>query len=147
MGIFARGKVWYYLFYVDGKRYSKSTKTANRHEAKRVAARAFVAVAGPELPISLQRSRVFNPTRVYLLKAGPNYKIGIAASVERRATDLQTGCPFPVEIIGQWAHGEVRKIERQLHEMFGHKKIRGEWFSLSDRDVDDIREYFKRKGC
>lgn len=43
MSVFRRHKVWYYLFYVSGKRYRGSTKTENRKEAQRIEARARVA--------------------------------------------------------------------------------------------------------
>jgi integrase len=43
MSLYQRHKVWYYLFYVNGKRYRGSTKTENRKEAQRIEARARVA--------------------------------------------------------------------------------------------------------
>lgn len=50
MSLFQRGKVWYYLFYVNGKRFRGSTKTENLKQAKRVYAHATVrAEAGESL--------------------------------------------------------------------------------------------------
>jgi len=43
MSIFQRGDVWYYLFYINGRRYRGSTKTRNEKEAERVEARKRVA--------------------------------------------------------------------------------------------------------
>ncbi len=40
MSLFQRGKVWYYLFYVNGKRFRGSTKTENLKQAKRIYAHA-----------------------------------------------------------------------------------------------------------
>jgi len=43
MSLYRRGEIWYYLFYLNGKRYRGSTKTNNEKEAARVYAKAMVA--------------------------------------------------------------------------------------------------------
>lgn len=48
MSLYQRGELWYYLFYVNGKRYRGSTKTNNQKEAKRVLARALAAAEAGE---------------------------------------------------------------------------------------------------
>ena len=48
MSIYLRGDVWYYLFYIDGRRYRGSTKTKNRKQAERAEARARVAAEAGE---------------------------------------------------------------------------------------------------
>ena len=48
MSLYKRGNVWYYLFYVDGKRYRGSTKTDNEKEADRIYARALAAAEAGE---------------------------------------------------------------------------------------------------
>lgn len=55
MSIYLRGEVWYYLFYVNGRRYRGSTKTDNEKEAQRVEARKRVAAEQGE---SLRPKRV-----------------------------------------------------------------------------------------
>jgi hypothetical protein len=55
MSIYLRGEVWYYLFYVNGRRYRGSTKTNNEKEAQRVEARKRVAAEQGE---SLRPKRV-----------------------------------------------------------------------------------------
>jgi len=54
MSIYLRGDVWYYLFYVNGRRYRGSTKTKNRKQAERIEAKARVAAESRE---SLQPKR------------------------------------------------------------------------------------------
>jgi integrase len=50
MSLFQRGKVWYYLFYVNGKRFRGSTKRKNLKQATRIYAHARVrAEAGESL--------------------------------------------------------------------------------------------------
>ena len=43
MSIYQRGDVWYYLFYINGRRYRGSTKTKNEKDALRVEVRKRVA--------------------------------------------------------------------------------------------------------
>jgi len=55
MSIYQRGDVWYYLFYINGRRYRGSTKTKNEKQAERVEARKRVAAEAGE---SLRPRRV-----------------------------------------------------------------------------------------
>ena len=50
MSLYQRGNVWYYLFYVNGRRYRGSTKTDNEKEAGRIYARALAAAEAGESP-------------------------------------------------------------------------------------------------
>jgi len=50
MSLFPQGKVWYYLFYLNGKRFRGSTKTENLKKAQCIYADATVrAEAGESL--------------------------------------------------------------------------------------------------
>jgi len=59
MSIYLRGEVWYYLFYINGRRYRGSTKTDNEKEALRVEARKRVAA---------EQGQSLRPQRVPLLR-------------------------------------------------------------------------------
>ena len=48
MALFQRGEVWYYLFYVNGRRYRGSTKTTNPKKATRIYERARVRAESGE---------------------------------------------------------------------------------------------------
>jgi integrase len=48
MSIYLRGDVWYYLFYLNGRRYRGSTKTKNKKQAERAEAKARVAAEAGE---------------------------------------------------------------------------------------------------
>lgn len=70
---------------------------------------------------------------VYVMKAGDACKIGITnRDVNKRASQIQTGCPLRIEKI--WSSGKIeneRDIERILHDKFSDKKTSGEWFAES----------------
>lgn len=74
---------------------------------------------------------------VYLLRgAGGFYKIGWTANLPTRVSDLQVGSPTELKIV---VTGEgTRALEAALHRQFQHRHHRGEWFALSDEDVEEV---------
>ena len=84
---------------------------------------------------------------VYLMHDTTNdfYKIGISNRPKYRERTLQSekptikmisSKPFPIRRI---AHS----FEKSLHETFANKRIRGEWFNLSKKDVEHIIDSLK----
>ena len=74
---------------------------------------------------------------VYFIQAGkePKVKIGITNSIDNRLKQLQTGCPYPLNILAIIPGG--RKKEKELHKRFEKYSEIGEWFSLSG-DLQDF---------
>lgn len=81
------------------------------------------------LPERSRRSTGF----VYVAKCGKYHKIGYSKTPERRVESLQTGNPEPVVLVGT-IEG-TKDTELQLHQQFHAKRVRGEWFELTDEDV------------
>ena len=77
---------------------------------------------------------------IYIVKCHQFYKIGITFDVDKRINFLQCGNPYPIEIIYLVRCPEVRLVEQSIHQCFIDKKIRGEWFILNDKDIEDIKE-------
>lgn len=76
------------------------------------------------------------PKWVYVISDGHgNYKIGLADNPESRRGELQTGNPFPLQIIFQKLLHNAIHTERSLHEQWSHKRLNGEWFELNDDDL------------
>lgn len=69
--------------------------------------------------------------RVYFMVAGPFVKIGYSIDPEKRRAELQTGCPFPIEIAAA-IPGRIAD-EYRLHARFSDLRVRadGEWFHHS----------------
>jgi hypothetical protein len=68
------------------------------------------------------------------------YKIGISNKPYYREKTLQSEKPT-IELIATKAFPSrkiAESIEKALHNTFSDKNIRGEWFNLSEEDVDDI---------
>lgn len=76
---------------------------------------------------------------VYLLKSGPAYKIGRAREVDARIKQISPVLPYPVEVVHTIPSNNVVRAEAHYHQMFASKRLRGEWFDLSDADVWQLR--------
>jgi hypothetical protein len=71
---------------------------------------------------------------VYFIQCGSNgpIKIGFAKDPKKRVMQLQTGSPYKLNLL--WAYqSEDPADERDIHAEFEEYKIRGEWYSPSDR--------------
>ena len=66
------------------------------------------------------------------------YKIEMALNSEQRIGSHQGSSPFKLEIAVSYYVGTIRREESILHFMFDSQHVRGEWFTLSDGDLDTI---------
>ena len=77
------------------------------------------------------------------------YKIGYTRrKVEKRIKELKTANPYDFDIVKIFEADKYgSSIERNLHQHFRSKKIDGEWFSLSEEDVNEFeslcQNYYK----
>ena len=78
-------------------------------------------------------------TNVYVMKDNHtgHYKIGRSKSpTEREATLLSQ--KSSIELLFYFP--ATSKLERQLQEMFSDKRLRGEWFELTEEDLQSIKK-------
>lgn len=77
---------------------------------------------------------------VYLLFGGDGrFKIGKSIDPAKRLAQFQIGSPDTVRFEVVIATGRMSELESNLHAQFKDKRIRGEWFMLSDEDVNFIK--------
>jgi hypothetical protein len=76
---------------------------------------------------------------VYLLKAGPYYKIGKAKDLGQRVNQIRLQLPYPVEILHSIETDDSSGIENYWHKRFSDKRANGEWFLLTDDDVSAFK--------
>jgi hypothetical protein len=76
---------------------------------------------------------------VYLVRCHDFTKIGIADNIKKRLNALRVGNPYPVELLYSIELENVYKAERYLHERYADCRTRGEWFSLTDAQVEEIK--------
>jgi len=80
-------------------------------------------------------------TKVYVMidKNTGYYKIGRSVDPKRRERTLQSEKPT-IEML--FNHDARVKDEKELHNMFSDKRVRGEWFDLNGSDLNKIRKFF-----
>ena len=73
---------------------------------------------------------------IYLARNQGCYKIGYSNDPVKRLAELQVGNPSRIELVGTVSGTIVE--EKKLHDLFKGKRVSGEWFALSDEDVESI---------
>jgi Meiotically up-regulated gene 113 len=78
---------------------------------------------------------------VYLIKArSGEYKVGQSKNVGARIRSFATVGPFEFELVHQFPTDDCLSAERLLHQRYSEKRIKREWFSLSQLDISDISQ-------
>lgn len=66
------------------------------------------------------------------------YKIGMAKRFDARFDQHQCASPFDICVAMAYFTGNMRAEERYLHSQYEHSHVRGEWYRLSDQDLEEI---------
>jgi hypothetical protein len=74
--------------------------------------------------------------KIYLIKSLNEgvYKIGVSKNPNKRLSELQTGNPYPIEILYLYESNMAYKIESVLHNRYSHFNTQLEWFELSIKE-------------
>lgn len=78
---------------------------------------------------------------VYLVRAVTphnHYKIGLSKEPIKRLESLGVKLPFPIDVLHIITAFDRFLAEKALHDYFASQRVNGEWFSLSDNDVQKI---------
>ena len=84
------------------------------------------------------QARTPKPGFVYLASGNGSFKIGRSWNLESRESYLTIKLPFPVQIVHAIRAKDCVQAERYWHERFATKRVRGEWFDLTDTDVHEF---------
>jgi len=66
-------------------------------------------------------------------------KIGLSSKLNNRLSSLKTGIPMELKVIHVIKTTNMKNTEKGLHARFANQRISGEWFDLSQEDVDYIK--------
>jgi hypothetical protein len=81
---------------------------------------------------------------VYLIQASNGQvKIGWARDLAVRLMKLQVANPLELRCLGYTERVNAPDLEKELHRRFKAKRLRGEWFSLSQEDIAVIRREYE----
>lgn len=85
------------------------------------------------------------PGFVYVIKNDAGlYKIGKTINPKDRIKIFSVKLPFDIEYTMVIRTKDYSSLETKLHKRFAHKRKRGEWFTLSEDDIERLRaEYAK----
>jgi hypothetical protein len=74
---------------------------------------------------------------VYLLESGGRYKIGETTTPAKRILQLKTSSPFVVRVLMCRYFFKRMEVEKLLHSYFTVKRVKGEWFALEDKELNE----------
>lgn len=79
------------------------------------------------------------PGYVYLIESQYGYKIGKTVNIQSRINLFSVKLPFPIKLINYAWFDNYSAAEREFHELFSEKRLEGEWFDLSEDDIEIIK--------
>ncbi|MGX1194588.1 GIY-YIG nuclease family protein [Metabacillus sp. SLBN-84] len=82
------------------------------------------------------------PGYVYFVQEHMNgsFKIGKTKNIEKRMNVFGVKLPFKNELVFLIKSGNHHQTEAAFHRYFANKRIEGEWFSLSENDLEWIKK-------
>lgn len=76
---------------------------------------------------------------VYLIKGVHGYyKIGRAVRPPDRISQLEVALPFDIEVLHLIECKDHFEAESMFHKKYRNKRVRGEWFRLTEEDIAEI---------
>lgn len=86
----------------------------------------------------------YNKGGVYVIniKDTNKYKIGYSKNLEARLKSFRTGSPFKINLTHQVITRHYKSLEKHLHELFKYKRVRGEWFTFQEEDLNKLEDIF-----
>lgn len=81
---------------------------------------------------------------VYVLRSPYGYKIGKTIHLKTRLQMFGVKLPFPNSVEHCAWFEDYSSAERQFHAQFADKRLEGEWFNLSQADLEIIRNFGSR---
>ena len=70
-----------------------------------------------------------------------SYKVGISKNPDKRIKQLQTGCPFSINVVYKIETPHARKVESWFHQDYSDLNTSGEWFLLNPEDLTKAKKY------
>jgi Meiotically Up-regulated Gene 113 (MUG113) protein len=76
---------------------------------------------------------------VYIVECYGFYKIGKTVNLKNRIREMQTGNPIELQVAHVIYSDRHSDVEQALHAVFADQNVHGEWFKLSDKQIDSIK--------
>ena len=80
---------------------------------------------------------------MYFIRAANGLtKIGITKNLYTRLGALDVSSPIELSLVYFAITPTASQTEKKLHEKFSTKRVKGEWFNLSNEDMQWIKELY-----
>ena len=112
---------------------------------KYVVAKYGLAVSGTGTTQPAAASRPISCVYLIHNKKDGLVKIGQTSDFDRRFVEIQAGTEDKLEVVHIIKTPIPPAIESSLHKRYAHKRVHGEWFSLTDQDIHDIKRLGKSR--
>ena len=76
---------------------------------------------------------------IYVFKLNGCYKIGSSKNIKERIKHFECSLPGKMETIFIANVKDYLSVEKFLHRKFKDKRVRREWFNLSEADIEFIK--------
>ncbi len=74
---------------------------------------------------------------IYILRADNGLvKIGRTIDIQRRLNTFNSQLPYDLEVIKIIESDDCSNLELEFHNQFADKRVRGEWFALTPKDLE-----------
>ena len=84
----------------------------------------------------------FSQDCIYFVECNGVFKIGTTSNLKSRLNALQTSNPTPVSLVYTIPipiMRDHREIEKALHTIFENNSVRGEWYKITEQDIERIK--------
>ena len=92
-------------------------------------------------PPSPKEKKVDNGFVYFLKSETGHYKIGKTSNVKSRIKTLQVCSPYKLDLYCYFKTSEMSEVEEKMHEIFHEKRANGEWFSITEEEIDSLLEF------
>lgn len=80
-----------------------------------------------------------NKGYIYIIEIDGYFKIGRTKDIKKRLVSIKTSNANKEKVVLLLEVPYYKSAEKLLHFKFRRKRIKGEWFSLTKEDIEDIR--------
>jgi hypothetical protein len=129
-------------FDVSTRKTKRKKKTAIGSARRRLDIDGIEAESGAATRKSAKGKEVV-PGVVYLVKSGTHFKIGKSIVFEKRLRYIKLQMPEPVEEVHVIQAANPSEVESYWHRRFAPLRLNGEWFRLTDVEVNEFKSVFK----
>lgn len=84
----------------------------------------------------------FSRDCIYFVECNGVVKIGTTSNLKSRLNALQTSNPTPIRLVHTISvpiRQDHREVEKALHTIFENNSVRGEWYKISEQDIERIK--------